>query len=45
MGSAHIPPIQAGSIPAKKCKKNFGDNNDRREGGDNHKCIGKGEVI
>ena len=34
MDSAHIPTFQSGSIPAQKCKNNFGDNNGRREGGE-----------
>ena len=42
LGSAHITHFQAGSIPAQKCKKHFGDNNNRSEGGDNKKCRGKG---
>ena len=45
MGSAHIPPIQAGSIPVQRYKKHFGDKNVRSEGGENQKCIGKGEVL
>ena len=45
LGSAHILPIQAGSIPAQKCKKNFGDKNGRSEGGESHKFRGKGGVL
>ena len=45
LGFVHIHPFQAGSIPVQKCKKNFGNNNDRSEGGDNKKCRGKGEVL
>ena len=37
LGSAHIPPLQTGGLPAQKCEKNFGDNNDRSEGGKNKK--------
>ena len=45
LGYAHIPPIQAGSIPAQKGKKNIEDKNVISEGEENQKCRDKEEVL